>query len=50
MLTAALGPIIAAHYPPVKRYEIELLATAVGAGADPATVSDAERDLYLEHV
>jgi glutamine synthetase len=51
VLLRALGPVIAAQYPAMKRFEAELCRTAAGHEADAGVrVTDWERHAYLEHV
>jgi glutamine synthetase len=50
VLLAALGPVIAEHYPAMKRLEAALCRAAAPASGDRAAVTDWERHAYLEHV
>jgi glutamine synthetase len=50
VLLAALGPVIAEHYPAMKRFEAALCRAAAPAPGDPSAVTDWERHAYLEHV
>ena len=48
VLCEALGPVIASHYVPVKRFEWASYLDESGLGPDAVAVSDWERSTYLE--
>ncbi len=50
VLLDALGPVIAEHYPVMKRFEAERCREAAPPSSDAGTVTEWERDAYLEHV
>ena len=50
VLLAALGPVIADHYPAMKRFEAALCRAEAPTSIDPAAVTEWERHAYLEHI
>jgi glutamine synthetase len=48
VLRAAVGPVVARHYPDVKRFEWATYLERSGLGADSTDVSDWERRTYFE--
>lgn len=50
VLQAAVGPIVAAHYDAVKRFEWDLYLEQSGLAPDATDVSDWERRTWFEHL
>jgi glutamine synthetase len=49
VMVEAVGPVVAEHYPAVKRFELDLYRQAVDVHAGSGEVSEWEREIYLEH-